>query len=146
MSRPTTSGRWALELGRRICAARKQAGLSQRALARHVESSQGAVSQWERGLTEPSVRHFIQLVHLLGLSLLGSPEDRFPAQSNVMPSAEILEELVRSGLTDSQIAERVGVTPRQVIAWRKLHNIRRPVGRPVVKRSRASARQLPKNS
>ena len=142
MSRPTTSGRWALELGRRICEARKQAGLSQAALARHLESSQGAVSQWERGLTEPSVRHFIQLVHVLGPSLLGSPEDRFPAQSNVVPSAKMLEELVRSGLTDSQIAEHVGggVTPRQIIVWRKLHNIRRPVGRPVVNRRRASAR------
>jgi len=70
----------AVGLGVRIRAARKAAGLSQRQLARRLGVKQGAVSQWERGQTEPSVRHFIAMVHLLGPSLL-ELDDEAPDQA-----------------------------------------------------------------
>ncbi len=39
----------------RIAELRKETGLSQRALARHLATSQANVSRWEQGITEPSV-------------------------------------------------------------------------------------------
>lgn len=45
---------------------RKKAGLSQKYIADHLGISQGAVSQWEHGLTMPSTDKLLLLAKLLG--------------------------------------------------------------------------------
>lgn len=57
------------ELGARIRAAREDAGLSVRGLARQVGVSPSLLSQVERGLAQPSVATLWALVTELGLSL-----------------------------------------------------------------------------
>jgi transcriptional regulator with XRE-family HTH domain len=57
------------ELGARIRAAREDAGLSVRGLARQVGISASLLSQVERGLAQPSVATLWALVTELGLSL-----------------------------------------------------------------------------
>jgi transcriptional regulator with XRE-family HTH domain len=124
---------WAQVLGARIRAARKQAKLSQAEVAHRLGVWQAAVSQWERGLTEPSSQHFIRLVHLLGPSLLGSPDDPIVTDTEPVqtPSAKQLAGLMRAGLSDGQIADHLGVSPKQIVRWRKAHHLRRPGGRPI---------------
>jgi transcriptional regulator with XRE-family HTH domain len=57
------------ELGARIRAAREDAGLSVRGLARQLGVSASLLSQVERGLAQPSVATLWALVRELGLSL-----------------------------------------------------------------------------
>jgi transcriptional regulator with XRE-family HTH domain len=57
------------ELGARIRAAREDAGLTVRGLARQVGVSASMLSQVERGLAQPSVATLWALVRELGLSL-----------------------------------------------------------------------------
>ena len=45
---------------------RKKAGLSQQYIADHLGISQGAVSQWEQGLSMPSADKLLLLAKLLG--------------------------------------------------------------------------------
>jgi transcriptional regulator with XRE-family HTH domain len=59
------------DLGARIRAAREEAGLSVRGLARQIGVSPSLLSQVERGLAQPSVATLWALVTELGLSLDG---------------------------------------------------------------------------
>ena len=70
VARPSRDQRIAAVLGARIRAARIAAGRSQKELAEELEVTQAAISQWERGLVEPGIGHFLHIVALLGLSLL----------------------------------------------------------------------------
>src|SRR6266508_1731516 len=55
------------EFGRQLAAARKERGLSQRALAELVDVRQTAVTQWERGATTPRNDHVFALERALRL-------------------------------------------------------------------------------
>ena len=71
------------ELGARIRAAREDAGLSVRGLAREIGVSASLLSQVERGLAQPSVATLWALVRELDLSLdalFAGPDDE-PAES-----------------------------------------------------------------
>lgn len=57
-----------MKIGERILFARKQVGLSQTHLATTVGVTRGACSQWERGVTVPSVVHLSALSKVLGVS------------------------------------------------------------------------------
>jgi transcriptional regulator with XRE-family HTH domain len=48
-------------LGSRIRQARRQAGLSQSQLAAKIGAHVTSVSDWERGVNEPSVRHMTSI-------------------------------------------------------------------------------------
>jgi len=65
-------------VGQRIAYARKQAKLSQKAIADRLGITQGAVSQWEQELTVPSLEQIGPLSKLVGASIdwlvLGSKE------------------------------------------------------------------------
>lgn len=52
-----------------IKAARKAVGMSQANLAKMVGVTQGAVSQWERGITHPGFKILPKLAQALKLSL-----------------------------------------------------------------------------
>ncbi len=71
------------ELGARIRAAREDAGLSVRGLAREIGVSASLLSQVERGLAQPSVATLWALVRELDLSLdaLFAGPDHEPAES-----------------------------------------------------------------
>ena len=45
---------------------RRQAGLSQSALARSISVTEQSIYSWERGLHEPNTKHFQELVSVLG--------------------------------------------------------------------------------
>lgn len=64
---------------------------------------------------------------------LGSPDDPIisDADPEETPSAEKLAGLMRAGLSDEQIANRLGVAPKQIVRWRKVPHLRRPGGRPI---------------
>ncbi len=58
----------AMKIGERILFARKQVGLSQTHLASTIGVTRGACSQWERGVTVPSVEHLSSLAIELSVS------------------------------------------------------------------------------
>ncbi len=77
MTSPTWSGRReapAVGLGIRIRAARQRAGLTQGELGEMLGIQQSSVSQWERGIVEPSLQLFLTLVRLFGYRAFGLPE------------------------------------------------------------------------
>jgi len=55
-------------VGARIRARRIQADLTQVELAQAVSVGQTAVSQWERGMTVPTLRNLATIAHVLGCS------------------------------------------------------------------------------
>lgn len=48
---------------------RKQAGMSQGELARKLNVTQGAVSQWEKGLTNPRLPLLMEIANIFGVSV-----------------------------------------------------------------------------
>ncbi|MEG0790003.1 MAG: helix-turn-helix transcriptional regulator [Gordonibacter sp.] len=58
-----------VEIAQRLAARRKQAGLSQEALAEQLGVSRQAVSKWERSESSPDTDNLIALAQLYGLSL-----------------------------------------------------------------------------
>ncbi|MDR2492082.1 MAG: pentapeptide repeat-containing protein [Coriobacteriales bacterium] len=59
----------AIEIGRRIADARRQARLSQAQLAGHLSISSQAVGKWERGESMPDIITFDRLASVLGVEL-----------------------------------------------------------------------------
>ena len=58
-----------LELSAWIRAARRRAGLSQAELAAQLGLAQSSVSQWEKGVTQPSTRHLLRLLQMFSASV-----------------------------------------------------------------------------
>lgn len=58
-----------VEIAERLAARRKQAGLSQEALAEKLGVSRQAVSKWERSESSPDTDNLIALAKLYGVSL-----------------------------------------------------------------------------
>ncbi|WP_236643383.1 helix-turn-helix transcriptional regulator, partial [Enterorhabdus sp. P55] len=58
-----------VEIAERLAARRKQAGLSQEALAEKLGVSRQAVSKWERSESSPDTDNLIALARLYGVSL-----------------------------------------------------------------------------
>ena len=68
VNRPATHLTPAQKLGRMITEARTAAGLSnQAALAEALDTAQGLVSKWERGLHVPSSAHLARMINVLKL-------------------------------------------------------------------------------
>lgn len=55
-----------MEFNERIKEFRRERGYSQEQIARKLHITQGAVSQWEKGITTPSAQQIAQLADLLG--------------------------------------------------------------------------------
>lgn len=55
-------------LGGALCIARERAAMSQNDLAMRLGVEQNQVSRWERGVQQPSLTHFAQLVTILQMS------------------------------------------------------------------------------
>lgn len=48
---------------------RKEKGLTQVQLAEMIHVDQTAISQWERGITQPRLKHCLQLAKILGCNV-----------------------------------------------------------------------------
>lgn len=53
----------------KLAALRKQAGLSQRAVAKELGVTDSAVNQWERGKTSPKINQLPKLAALYGCTV-----------------------------------------------------------------------------
>lgn len=69
-----------VELGKRICAARRLAGLSQAALGAAVDRSKQSVSKWESGLATPEFGILARIAEVTGVSLYWVITGDDPAQ------------------------------------------------------------------
>ena len=68
-------------LNERIRALRKEHGYSQEQMARKLHLTQGAISQWENGLTVPAADQLIALADVFGITvddLLGREQQEIP--------------------------------------------------------------------
>lgn len=66
-----------MEFNERIKAYRREKGYSQEQIARKLHITQGAISQWELGITSPNAQQIAALADLLGTTaddLLGRAE------------------------------------------------------------------------
>ena len=100
-------------LGDRIRARRIDLGLRQRDVAEMIGVSSFTVGNWEAGKTDPAVQYLPRIANFLGplqLKPAELPSD-FPARLQV-----IRRDL---GLTQSQLAERLGVDESTVWGWEK---------------------------
>ncbi len=102
------SDRW--EIGGRIKSARQRAGLTQRALAKKLAVSAGAVGQWETGGV-PATGRLATLADLLGVSL-----DWLLGQSPVAGEPAELGSTVAEDLLLIEEARRLGVDLHSVMA------------------------------
>lgn len=74
-------------LNTRIRDLRKQHGYSQEQLARKLHLTQGAVSQWENGLTVPAADQLAALADIFGISV-----DEIMGRKAEMPETETRDE------------------------------------------------------
>jgi transcriptional regulator with XRE-family HTH domain len=74
-------------LGSRIRQARRQAGLSQSQLAAKIGAHVTSVSDWERGVNEPSVRHLTSIAEATGKSIDWFVEPRDPFRETATAAA-----------------------------------------------------------
>ncbi len=72
----------AVEIGRRIREGRERLGWTQGGFARRVGKSQGAVEQWETGLTMPRAEILVALSRVLGFNLDDLASDAPPIDTS----------------------------------------------------------------
>ena len=91
-----------MTINERIKWYRKDLGLSQQYIAKKLHISQGAVSQWEKGITKPPAEHLPILADIFGISvdeLLG--RDPQPVQKTNVVDKALIEAL--TALPPSQL-------------------------------------------
>ena len=92
--------------------ARKRKGISQAMLSAQIGVSQGSISQWEIGKTEPDVQNILKLADLYGVStdyLLGrtdNPLSAIPADTPYMKVTPF-EKTIVEAYRDLSTAEQV---------------------------------------
>lgn len=97
-------------LSDRLKALRKKRGYSQQQMAQKLHLTQGAISQWENGLTVPAADQLLSLAEVFGVSvdeiLRGDQPEEKPAQQKEPPTGEALNNKLIEMLID--------LTPDQV--------------------------------
>lgn len=91
-----------MTINERIKWYRKELGLSQQYIAKKLHLSQGAISQWESGITKPPAEQLPALADLFGISvdeLLG--RDSQPVQKTNVVDKALIEAL--TALPPSQL-------------------------------------------
>ena len=91
-----------MTINERIRWYRKELGLSQQYIAKKLHLSQGAISQWESGITKPPAEQLPALADLFGISvdeLLG--RDSQPVQKTNVVDKALIEAL--TALPPSQL-------------------------------------------
>lgn len=77
-------------IGDLIRTERTRVGLSQRALAKLLRLSPGAIAQWETGTTRPSFSNFIDACAIFGISVRGFIGDGGPYQGRFVDDPDTL--------------------------------------------------------
>ena len=105
--------------------ARKRKGISQAMLSAQIGVSQGSISQWEIGKTEPDVQNILKLADLYGVStdyLLGrtdNPLSAIPADTPYMKVTPF-EKTIVEAYRDLSTAEQV-IAPSDTATLLRLH-------------------------
>ncbi len=102
-------------LGQKLRRARKDAGLTQDELAKAVGVATVTIQQYERNLREPKYRVLYKISEVLGLpgpSYFLEPED-----AERTPYPNVNAERARAGLTQEQLAAKLGVTRKTLYNW-----------------------------
>ncbi|HEY0003892.1 MAG TPA: helix-turn-helix domain-containing protein [Pyrinomonadaceae bacterium] len=106
-------------LSEHLRARRLELGLRQRDAAQQMGVKVGTYANWEQGRDEPRTRSFPAIIGFLGYD--PSPE------AQTLPE-RIREVREREGLSQRELAERLGVAPSTVKAW-EADTVRRPTPR-----------------
>jgi transcriptional regulator with XRE-family HTH domain len=82
-------------LNEKIRVLRKKAGYSQEQMARKLHLTQGAISQWENGLTVPAADQLASLASIFGISVddlleIEKPDTSFKYDAEIMAMRERL--------------------------------------------------------
>lgn len=94
-------------------------GLTQRAAAQQMGVNPSTYSNWERGRDEPRTSSFPSIIGFLGYD---------PSPQAQTLSERILEARQREGISQRELAERLGIAPSTVKAW-EADTVRRPTPR-----------------
>lgn len=91
-------------LGARIAALRREAGLSQAALAERLQISPSAVGMYEQGRREPPAQTIVALARALGVTT----DFLLTGRAGTPDEAQALEKLVERGVeaADRRLSER----------------------------------------
>lgn len=96
-------------LSDRLKAIRKKRGYSQQQMAQKLHLTQGAISQWENGLTVPAADQLLSLAEVFGVSVDEILRDEQPEEKNAKKEAPTGEAL------DNKLIEMLtSLTPDQV--------------------------------
>ena len=77
-------------LNEKIRALRKKAGYSQEQMARKLHLTQGAISQWENGLTVPAADQLASLASIFGISVDALLEIEKPETASTKYDSEVM--------------------------------------------------------
>lgn len=108
-----------MTIGEKIRKVRTDKGLTQKQLADRMSVTQSHVWQYENGLVKPSDKQVKKFADALGVSvkeLLSVEENnKTENESIAMTVGERIREIrQKAGLTQKQLADRMGVTPSQI--------------------------------
>lgn len=96
-------------LSDRLKALRKKRGYSQQQMAQKLHLTQGAISQWENGLTVPAADQLLSLAEVFGVSVDEILRDEQPEEKSAKKEAPTGEAL------DNKLIEMLtSLTPDQV--------------------------------
>lgn len=101
---------------------RKEKGLSQKELAEALNVANTTVSIWERGLRKPEMDTLEKVRNYFDVSLaylLGENTGERAGKSSVTFAQRLKELRVESGLTQEELAEKLGVTKNTIFVWEK---------------------------
>lgn len=108
-----------MTIGEKIRKTRIEKGLTQKQLADRMGVTQSHVWQYENGLVKPSDKQIKKFSDALGISvneLLSAEEsNKTENKSSTMTVGERIREIrQKAGLTQKQLADRMGVTPSHI--------------------------------
>jgi len=101
---------------------RKEKGLCQKELAEALNVANTTVSIWERGLRKPEMDTLEKVRNYFDVSLaylLGENTGERAGESSVTFAQRLKELRVERGLTQEELAEKLGVTKNTIFVWEK---------------------------
>lgn len=95
-------------LGEHLLKRRRELGLYQQQVAERLGVDASTLTGWEKYGHEPSIRHWPAIIAFLGC-------DPYPAPASL--GERLLAYRRRTGLTQKQLAKRVGVNASTIWSW-----------------------------
>lgn len=109
----------------RLKALRKEAGLTQKDMARNFGTSQPSYQQWESGKRTPNSDNLEKLANFFNVStdyLIGLSDTKTTAQAIEIPNTSTFAQRLKAlrkeaGLTQKEIAEQLGIKQPTYAQW-----------------------------